>query len=125
MSGIYGLFYKKDEVLAQETLGNLSYFYHNLMINQINEEFKEAKNNFPLLSFNLKNEKDCSFSPLQKELEIIINKYNDTDIIIDIENGFILKSEDINNEIELQCHLDKNKKYCKKKMEQKSLENIH
>ena len=112
MTGIFGLFYKKDEVLAQETLDNLRDFYHILTIKEAEEEFEDAKNNFPILSLDLKKENECSFLSLQKELEIITDEYNDTDKIFEIENGVNLISDE-GDQIELNCHLDHNKKYCK------------
>ena len=86
--------------------------FHFIFIIFLLEIVKPLDNNITL---ELKNERDCSYLPLQKELEIKTNEYNNTDVIIDIEGDVFLKSEDDINEIELECHLNKNKKYCKKK----------
>ena len=57
MTGIYGLFYRRDEVLANETLQNLSTFYHPLMINVAEEEFADEEEYFPILTLDLENKK--------------------------------------------------------------------
>ena len=111
MTGIYGAFYKRDEILAQETLDSLRNFYHVLMVKEAEEEFEDAKANFPILSFDLIKENECSFLSLQKEIEIKTDEYNDEDKILEIENGVNLISDE-GDQIELKCHLDQKKKYC-------------
>ena len=115
MAGIYEYLYRRDEILAEETLDSLRTFYHPLMIYEAEEEFESAKRTFPILSFDLKNEKECSFLSLDRKLEIVVEQdaLNKT---IDIEKGVQLVSED-NNIIDLQCHIDPNEAYCYLKKE--------
>ena len=77
-------------------------------------KIEESENISEITSIDLKNENECSFLPFQKELEITAEGYKDSDLIIDFD-GVELISENNENEIELQCHIDRNKKYCKKK----------
>ena len=119
MAGIYGLFYKRDEVLAEETLNNLATFYHSIMYEMAEEEINEAKENFPILSLELKNENQCTlFSSLEK-IEIISEEYKKKFESIKVENGVFLKSED-NKDVELECYIDSEEKYCKIKNLEKS-----
>ena len=78
MTGIYGLFYRRDEVLANETLQNLSTFYHPLMINVAEEEFADEEEYFPILTLDLENKK-LNLSNEEEEtkenLEIITEGY--------------------------------------------------
>ena len=111
MTGIYTLFYQRDEILAEEVFKNLTNFYHSLMIKEVEEEFESTKENFPILNLNLKKENECSFVSLKTKLEIISDEYKDSFDIIEIEKGVYLKSEG-NETIELQCYIDPKEKYC-------------
>jgi len=59
MVGIYGDFYKRDEIKAVETLNSLKSFYHKLMYNMSSEEIETMKETFPILTIELKNKCFC------------------------------------------------------------------
>jgi hypothetical protein len=59
MVGLYGEFYKRDEIKAEETLNNLKSFYHKLMFNMASEEIKTMKESFPILTIELKDKCLC------------------------------------------------------------------
>ena len=126
MTGLYSLFYQRDEVLAEEVFNNLTSFYHSLMIREVEEEFNTTKESFPILSLNLKKENQCSFISLKTKLEIESDEYKDSFDSIEIEKGVYLKSED-NEKVELQCHIDPKEKYCylKNKIENDGIYNLN
>ena len=126
MTGLYGLFYQRDEVLAEEVFNNLTTFYHNLMIKEIEEEFESTKESFPIFGLNLKKENQCSSISLKTKLEIASDEHTDSFESIEIEKGIYLKSED-NETVELQCHLDPKEKYCylKNEIEKSGIYNLN
>ena len=113
MSGIYGLLYKRNEEFAEQTLQNLSSFYHSVMLKQAESEIEEAKQNFPILTLELKNDNQCSFLSFDTKIEIQSKEeFKDSFGNITIEKGVSLKSKD-DDIVELQCYLNVNEKYCK------------
>ena len=68
MSGLYYYFYQRDEVKAVETLENLKTFYHKSMYKMAYDEIESAKEEFPILELNAK--EDTFNYPLD---EILLN----------------------------------------------------
>ena len=111
MAGLYELFYKRDEEKAVQTLDDLRGFYHNLMIYNAEDEFENAKNNFPIIELDLNNQ--CIFLTENSSLDIIINNYEDINMAdqnITILNGVLLESE--KGKVDLECYLNSEKNYC-------------
>ena len=125
MVGIYESFYKRDEIEAVNTFNNLSNFYHSLMIKMIKEEFQNAKENFPLMEINLKNNDQCLFLSNETKIEIISEEYRDFLSKVEISNGIYLESN--NSNIKLDCILDIREKFCliKDKIENYSIYNLN
>ena len=112
MTGIYGLFYRRDEELAMETLQNLSTFYHPLMINEAEDEFEEERNNFPILTLELENN-ICLFLDINSKIEIKSDDYIESFGEIEILKGVYLQSEDNQSKINLICYYKSfSDRYC-------------
>ena len=115
MTGIYGLFYRRDEVLANETLQNLSTFYHPLMINVAEEEFADEEKYFPILTLDLKEEnRRLNLSNKEEEtienLEIITEGYKSNHEPVEILKGIFLENNE--KKINLKCLVKHSEKYC-------------
>ncbi len=107
MSGLYELFYKRDEVKAVQTLDSLRDFYHPIMINEAEEEINEAKETFPILTLEFKNTDQCLSEDVK--IEITTEEFNFTETI-KISNGIYLQSDKVT--IGLECYIDSKEKYC-------------
>ena len=125
MYGIYELFYKRDEIAAVETLEKQRDFYHNLMINKAEREFKSAKENFPILTIDFVEDNQCSFLSEETKIKINSQEYKDFLENVNITNGIYLESND--SKVELECYLNTNDKYCviKEKITKDGLYNIN
>ena len=111
MDGVYRLFYKRDEVKAVEILEKNKNFYHKIMINMAENEINDAKNTFPIISFEFENQ--CLTIEQEEKIKIISNEYNEhnqTFPDIDVSEGIKLKSD--NKELNLECHLNSKEEYC-------------
>ena len=109
MTGLYELFYKRDEIKAVETLNNLKSFYHPLMVNEADEEIESAKQTFPILSLELKNKDQCLFLSTDTKIEIITEEYSFEEEL-NISNGVYLESDTVS--VELNCFINSKEKYC-------------
>ena len=113
MVGLYGEFYKRDEIKAEETLNNLKSFYHKLMFNMASEEIKTMKESFPILTIELKDKCLCLNNSENKDyskLSIISNEYKE-----ELENLTIsekIKFEVDNEAIGVKCYINAEEKYC-------------
>ena len=107
MDGIYRLYYKRDEEEAVKIFNSVSNFYHKLMREMAQNEIEEAKNTFPIISFDFA-EDQCAYKFYINSNEY--NEHKDTFGTIDISSGVYLKSD--NNIVELRCHLDSEESYC-------------
>ena len=112
MEGIYGLFYKRDEIKSIETLNNLKSFYHILMIKTAEEEIEYEKNNFPLLKFNF-NKNQCSFLGISDKFNINVSDYKESLGDLKFIDKIYLESE--NDKIKIECILNLENKYCEVK----------
>ena len=110
MGAIYEFFYKRDEIKAVETFNNLKGFYHTYMINMVEKEINRAKQNFPILTFDLSKKDECSFFSKDTKIDIISNEYKDDLGEIIITDGIYLVLN--NNSLKLECHLEPKNKYC-------------
>jgi hypothetical protein len=108
MDGIYRLFYKRDEVKAEEIFNKTKDFYHAIMRDMARKEMDEAKEAFPIMTVDL--EEKCFFPSDEKKIKIISNEYNDTLKKVDVPEGIFLNLED--KTIRVECVLDSNEKYC-------------
>ena len=120
MTGIYGLFYRRDEELATETLKNLSTFYHPLMISGAEEEFEEEEKYFPILTLDLKTENqklNLSNKEHLESLEIMPEEYKDSYEPVEVLEGVFLQSND--NKLDLECFINKDESHCLLKDENK------
>ena len=109
MTGLYELFYKRDEVKAVETLDSLRSFYHPLMINEADEEIEDAKESFPILSLELKNKDQCLFLSKDSKIEITTEEYSFEEKL-EISNGVYLESDTV--AVGLNCFINSEEKYC-------------
>ena len=110
MTGLYELFYKRDEELAVQTLDNLRGFYHNLMIANAEDEFESVKESFPIIKLDLTANGKIEYPKINK-IEIIASNYDDiTDEDIDISKGVFLTNGKAS--IGLECFLKVEEKYC-------------
>ena len=108
MDGIYRLFYKRDEVKAEEIFNKKKDFYHAIMRDMARKEMDEAKEAFPIMTVDL--EEKCFFPSDEKKIKIISNEYNDTLKKVDVPEGIFLNLED--KTVKVECVLDSNEKYC-------------
>ena len=108
MDGIYRLFYKRDEVKAEEIFNKTKDFYHAIMRDMARKEMDEAKEAFPIMTVDL--EEKCFFPSDEKKIKIISNEYNDTLKKVDVPEGIFLNLED--KTVKVECVLDSNEKYC-------------
>ena len=113
MDGVYRLFYKRDEIRAEEILKSCKDFYHIVMYDMAEREINDAKKTFPIFSIDLKEEK-CSTFPIDNKI-LVDMKLNDEieyDIPpINLTEEIELISED-NCTVDLECFIDFNENYC-------------
>ena len=109
MMELYDLYYKRDEVKVEETLYNLKNFYHPLMIIQAEEEIENAKESFPILSFEFKNENQCLFLSNETKIEINTSEFSFEEEL-EISEGVYLESDTVT--VELKCFINSDEKYC-------------
>ena len=110
MDGIYRLFYKRDEIRANETLSNLKNFYHSAMYDMAKNEIEEARDTFPILSLDVDKGQCSLYSKDNNKFNITSNEYKDTLAKITIDNGIYLNSA--KDPIKVECTLNTNEKYC-------------
>ena len=110
MDGVYRLFYKRDEVKAVEVFNNCSNFYHSLMKDMVQREFNDAKNTFPIISFDF--EEKCPNIITNNKFKITSEEFKpfENDVIIDVNNKILLKAG--SREIKVSCHLNSTETYC-------------
>ena len=110
MDGIYSLFYKRNEVLAVETLKSCKNFYHLIMYDMAEREINNAKENFPILTADIEKDQCSLFTKDNTKFNIVLDKYNNTLESANISDALYLISED--NQIKLECTLNSSEKYC-------------
>ena len=110
MDGIYRLFYKRDEIRANETLSNLKNFYHSAMYDMAKNEIEEARDTFPILSLDVDKGQCSLYSKDNNKFNITSNEYKDTLAKITIDNGIYLNST--KDPIKVECTLNTYEKYC-------------
>ena len=108
MDGVYRLFYKRDEVKAEEIFNKTKDFYHSLMRDMARKEMDEAKETFPIMTVDL--EEKCFFPSNEKKIKIISNEYKDNLQKVTASEGIFLNLED--KTVKVECVLDSNEKYC-------------
>jgi hypothetical protein len=108
MDGVYRLFYKRDEVKAEEIFNRTKDFYHALMRDMARKEMDEAKETFPIMTVDL--EEKCFFPSNEKKIKIISNEYKDNLQKVNVSEGIFLNLED--KTVKVECVLDSNEKYC-------------
>ena len=108
MDGVYRLFYKRDEVKAEEIFNKTKDFYHAIMRDMARNEMNEAKETFPILAVDL--EEKCFFPSSEKKIKIISNEYKDNLQKVNVSEGIFLNLE--NKTVKVECILDSNEKYC-------------
>ena len=114
MVGMYELFYKRDEIKAQETLDNLKSFYHRRMLDMALQEIEYCKEEFPILELNVNKDK-IFYYPYEDIFELNVSEYkNDLGELI-LENNIYLILND-STKLELNCYLkNEDTQYCKLK----------
>ena len=110
--GLYELFYKRDEVKAQETLEKLKNFYHISMYQMAEEEIEKAKKEFPIMKLDVG--KDKYYYPYDDIFELKVSGYNKKLGKLNIDNGIYLIS-DQQNELKLNCVINNYKQFCELK----------
>ena len=111
MTGMYKFFYQRDEVKSIETLNNLRNFYHSIMIKKAEEEIDEAKNNFPILTIDLKENQCFSTKNLNNiKIDVVSSEFKEILGNLTISKGIFLFNEIF---IELECFLNFSEKFCK------------
>ena len=108
MDGVYRLFYKRDEVKAEEIFNKTKDFYHAIMRDMARKEMDEAKETFPIMTVDL--EEKCFFPSNEKKIKIISNEYKDTLKKVNVPEGIFLSLED--KTVKVECILESNEKYC-------------
>ena len=118
MVGIYKLFYKRDEVNAEQTLNSLSTFYHRAMLKKAQEEIEDAKENFPILTINAKDKCKIFNDKNSSKLYITSVEYKEELKNLVFSEGITLEKD--GKVIGLNCTLNSNEKYCLLKEELKT-----
>ena len=112
MSGIYGAFYKRDEIKSVETLKSLKSFYHSLMYNMAKEEIEQAKIDFPIMELNINKDKKYYY-PYEDIFDLDVEKYTDELGQINIDKNVYFDEQ---TKLELNCTIkNNNSKYCRLK----------
>lgn len=121
MDGIYRLFYKRDEKKAMEVYNSCTNFYHDLMKSMVESEIKDARENFPIFSLELKGDK-CLLYNKTEQIQVYATNldmaYNKSKLgNLEVQGGIYLVLDD--NKIELNCTigLEQNQSYCQPKEE--------
>ena len=112
MVGIYGAFYKRDEIKSVETLKSLKTFYHSLMYKMAEEEIQQAEIDFPIMELNVNKDK-IYYYPYEDIFDLEVEKYTDDLDMINIDKNVYLV---LNNQtkLELNCTIKNTEsKYCK------------
>ena len=122
MAGLYGAFYKRDEILAESTLDSLKTFYHSLMYDMACEEIEEAKKEFPIMMINVEENKKFYY-PYDDLFDLNVEEYKEDLGELNIKNNIYLVFQNTNeeNKLELNCVINKENKYCQLQ-QNKSLE---
>ena len=110
MVNIYNFFYKRDEVKAEETLNNLSTFYHSIMYNQALEEIKDAKESFPILTINAQDKCKIFNDKNISKIYITSEEYKEELSDLVLSDGITLEKD--GKIIGLNCTLNSSEKYC-------------
>ena len=112
MTGIYGLFYKRDEVAAVKTLEESSSFYHSVMLNDAINDIEDTKENFPIMSLDIDtpNNEKCFILPENPKFNIICEEYKDIIGNLEIKDGLKLINGD--KTIDIKCYLNDTNKFC-------------
>ena len=115
LSGIYENFYKRDEVDSIKLFESLKTFYHPIFIYNVQSEIDHQKENFPILTIELKDKDKCLFlDDLQNKdkLDLIALEFdNYTNFTsYEIPEGICLEIEE--DKIKVNCILNTEEKYC-------------
>ena len=115
LSGIYENFYKRDEVESIKLFESLKTFYHPIFIYNVQSEIDHQKENFPILTIELKDKDKCLFlDDLQNKdkLDLIALEFdNYTNFTsYEIPEGICLEIEE--DKIKVNCILNTEEKYC-------------
>ena len=113
MDGVYRLFYKRDEIKAEEILNSCKNFYHSIMYSMAESEINDAKKTFPILSIDLEEDNICKKFSKDDKINITVELVNPIEnVIVNISEGISLYSE--NHNIDLECYFNSTEKesYC-------------
>jgi hypothetical protein len=115
MSGIYGSFYKRDEIKAEQTLKSLKTFYHKLMYKKAEKEIVQAEKEFPIMQLDFLNDKKYYY-PYEDIFEVNVSKYTDKLGQLNLDKNIYLVLDD-NTKFELNCIIKNttDSNYCKLK----------
>ena len=114
MSGIYGAFYKRDEVEAVTTLESQKKFYHNLMYRMAEDEIEQAKIQFPIMEINI-NKDNKYFYPYEDQFDLDVERYTDDLGEINLNKSVYLVLDE-QTKLELNCVIkNTSSKTCKLK----------
>ena len=103
MDGVYRLFYKRDEIKAEEILNSCKNFYHSIMYNMAESEINDAKKSFPILSIDLEEDNVCKQFSKDDKIKLAVELVNPIDDVkIKISEGIYLHSE--KDRIDLICY---------------------
>ena len=111
MNGIYGAFYKRDEIKAKETLDSLKSFYHSSMFNMAEQEIENAKEEFPILELNVIEDKNYYY-PYDDIFELNVKEYNEDLGELFFDNDIYLVYNN-STELKLYCLLNNSFQFCK------------
>ena len=111
MIGIYELFYRRDEILCEQTYNELVGYYHIYMNECAKREIEKAKNEFPIIELELKDKDQCLYFTTESKINIISDKYKESLGKLNFI-GVDLKNINSGEKINLNCILDKEEKYC-------------
>lgn len=115
MDGVYRLFYKRDEIKAEEILNSCKNFYHSIMYNMAEGEINDAKKSFPILSVDLEEDNICKQYSKEDRINLTVSLVNPIDkanISANIYKEIYLHSE--KDRIDLDCYFNSNtnESYC-------------
>ena len=115
MSGIYGAFYKRDEVEAVKTLENQKSFYHRLMYKMAEDEIEQAKKEFPIMEIDINKSKKSYSYPYEDQFDLDVERYTDDLGEINLNKKVYLYLNE-QTKLELNCVIkNTTSKYCKLK----------
>ena len=110
MADIYSYFYKRDEVKAEETLQNLSTFYHSIMFDKALKNINETKKKFPILTINAQDKCKIFQDKNISKIYITSEEYKEELKDLVLSNGITLEKD--GKVIGLNCTLNSEEKYC-------------